>query len=222
MLYWVAMSRLEDDLGETKTLAAMTSRPEREKALADCFLRHRPRLRAMVQLRLDRRLQGRMDPSDVLQDAFVEVVGRLEEFLRGPPMPLFLWLRLVTGQKILSLHRLHLQTRGRDARREAPRGEEEFPEASSAALSAGFVGDRTSPSQRAIRKELQARVQDALERLDPVDREVLALRHFEDLSNVEAARILGLKETAASQRYVRAMERLRKILPKGLLEERSR
>src|SRR5215831_5338773 len=174
--------------------------------------RYRPRLRRMIKLRLDRRLQGRVDPSDVIQEAYLEVSRRLAEYLRDPSLPFFLWLRLVTGQKLALAHRQHLGVQARDAGREVSLHRGAWPEATSAALAAQLVGKRTAPSQAAVRAELKIRLQEALNGMDELDREVLALRHFEQLSNAETARALGLSETAACNRYVRALERLKKIL----------
>ncbi len=175
-------------------------------------MRCRPRLRRMIKLRLDRRLQGRVDPSDVIQETHLEVSRRLAEYLRDPSMPFFLWLRLVTGQKLALVHRQHLGVQARDAGREVSIYRGALPEATSEALAARLVGRQTSPSQAAARAELNIRLQEALNSMEELDREVLALRHFEQLTNGESARVLGISETAACNRYVRALERLKKIL----------
>ena len=174
--------------------------------------RHRQRLRCMVALRLDRRLQGRIDPSDVIQEACLEASAQLADYLQQPTLPFFLWLRLITGQKMVALHRHHLGKQMRDAGREVSLYQGSLPETSSAALAAQLLGRDTRPSEAAIRAERCLRLQEALNSMDPVDREVLALRHFELLSNAETARVLGLQEAAASKRYVRALKRLREIL----------
>jgi RNA polymerase sigma-70 factor (ECF subfamily) len=174
--------------------------------------RYRPRLRRMIKLRLDRRLQGRVDPSDVIQEAYIEVSRGLAGYLRDPSLPFFLWLRLVTGQKLALAHRQHLGVQARDAGREVSLYRGALPEATSAALAAQLIGKQTSPSQAAARAELKIRLQEALNSMDELDREVLALRHFEHLSNAESSRVLGISETAACNRYVRALERLKKIL----------
>jgi RNA polymerase sigma-70 factor, ECF subfamily len=183
-----------------------------EPALAELFGRHRKRLRQMVRLRLDRRLQGRVDPSDVLQDAYLDAARQLPYYLSKPEMPPFLWLRLVTGQRLMRVHRHHLGAALRDAGREVSLYRGALPEATSAALAARLIGKQTSPSHAAARAELKIRLQEALNGMDELDREVLALRHFEHLTNAEAARVLGISETAACNRYVRALERLKKIL----------
>jgi RNA polymerase sigma-70 factor (ECF subfamily) len=174
--------------------------------------RYRARLRRMIKLRLDRRLQGRIDPSDVIQEAYLEVSRRLAEYLRDPAMPFFLWLRLVTGQKLALVHRQHLGVQARDAGREVSLYRGALPEATSAALAAQLIGRHTSPSQAAAKAELKIRLQEALNSMEDLDREVLAMRHFEQLTNAETARVLGISEPAACNRYIRALERLKKIL----------
>jgi len=174
--------------------------------------RHRKRLRRMVALRLDPRLQGRIDASDVIQDAFLEVSLRFAEYQSQPTMPFFLWLRFLTAQKLLELRRHHLGAQMRDAGREISLFRGSLPAASSAALAAQLVGCGTGPSEAAIRAERKNRLQEALNTMDPLDREVLALRHFEQLNNAEAAQVLELQESAASKRYIRALKKLKVIL----------
>ena len=195
------------------------ARAGERQALDELFARHRDRLRRMVDMRLDWGLRSRLDASDVIQDAYLEVAGRLEEYLRNPTLPLFLWLRLVVGERLTTLHRQHLGTQMRDARREVSLYRAALPEASSAALAARLLGKHTSPTQAAVRAERLLRVQEALNSLDPLDREVLSLRHFEQLSRAETARVLGIAESAAAKRYIRALKRLKQTLadmPGGL------
>lgn len=190
-----------------------------EQAVNEIFVRHRDRLRRMVDIRLDRRLQGRVDASDVIQEAYLEVAGRLAEYLREPKLPLFLWLRLVLGERLLKVHRHHLGTQLRDAGREVSLFREALPAASSVALAAQLLGRLTSPTQAAVRAERLLRLQEALNSLDPLDREILSLRHFEELTRGEAAQALGIQEAAAAKRYVRALKRLKDALadlPGGL------
>lgn len=181
-------------------------------AVGDIFARHRDRLRRMVDMRLDRRLQGRIDASDVIQEAHLEVAQRLSEYLADPKLPLFLWLRLVVGERLTKLHRTHLGTQKRDAALEVSIFREALPAASSAALAAHLLGKHTSPTQAAVRAERLMRLQEAINALDPIDREILSLRHFEELSRSEAAMALGIEEAAAAKRYVRAMKRLKDLL----------
>jgi RNA polymerase sigma-70 factor (ECF subfamily) len=174
--------------------------------------RHRERLRRMVAVRLDQRLQGRLDASDVIQESYLEASARLAEYLRQPSMPFFLWLRFLTGQKLLELHRHHLGAQMRDAGREVSLYRGSLPEASSAALAAQLLGHDTRPSEAAIRAERKIRLQEALNSMDALDREVLALRHLEHLNNAETAQVLDLQESAASKRYIRALKKLKEIL----------
>jgi RNA polymerase sigma-70 factor (ECF subfamily) len=174
--------------------------------------RHRDRLRRMVALRLDRRLQGRIDPSDVIQEACLDAARRLPEYTDNPTMPFFLWLRYLTGQRLVDEHRRHLGAQARDAGREISLYRGALPETTSAALAAHLLGRLPSPTQAVIRAERKIRIQEALNSMDPIDREVLALRHFEELSNGEAAAVLGLDKSAASKRYARALIRLKDIL----------
>jgi RNA polymerase sigma-70 factor, ECF subfamily len=174
--------------------------------------KHRDRLRRMVALRMDPRLQGRIDASDVIQDTYMEASARLAEYLGNPRMPFFLWLRFLAGQKLVTLHRHHFGTQMRDAGREISLYRGRLPETSSAALAAHLLGHDTRPSEAAIRAELKIRLQEALNSMDPLDREVVALRHFEQLSLAETARVLGLSESGASRRHLRAIERLKEIL----------
>ena len=181
-------------------------------ALEGLFLLHRKRLRAMVELRLDWMLRGRLDASDVLQDAYLDLASRIDDYLRNPKLPPFLWLRLVVGERLINLHRHHLGAQMRDPAREVSLYRGAMPEASSAALAAQLLGQHTSPSQAAIRAERTLKLQQALNALDPIDREVLALRHFEQLSRSEAAQLLGITEAATAKRYVRALKRLKAAL----------
>jgi RNA polymerase sigma-70 factor (ECF subfamily) len=174
--------------------------------------RHEGRLRRLVAFRLDRRLQGRLDPSDVLQEVYLEVADHLNDYLRAPGLPFYLWLRGIAGNKLLELHRHHLGTEMRDANREVSLYRGALPEASSADLAARLLGRLTRPSEAAVRAEAKLRLQEALNSMDPIDREVLALRHFEQLSTAEAACVLGIKESAAGKRYLRALKRLKDIL----------
>jgi RNA polymerase sigma-70 factor (ECF subfamily) len=174
--------------------------------------RSRDRLRRMVAFRLDQRLRGRIDPSDVLQDAYLEAWRHLGSYLDRPEIPFFLWLRGIAGNKLRELHRHHLGTRMRDPRREVSFHGEGLAETTTTALAAELLGDVTRASEQAVRLEIKAQLEAALEGMDPLDREVLALRHFEQLSPEETARVLGIKEKAAGMRYVRALRRLKGIL----------
>jgi RNA polymerase sigma-70 factor (ECF subfamily) len=172
----------------------------------------RARLRRMVAFRLDQRLQARIDPSDVLQDAYLAAWQDLAAYLRQPEMPFFLWLRGIAGNKLRELHRHHLGTQMRDPRREVSLGHGSPTETTTAALASQLLGDLTRASEHALRAEVKVRLREALDSMDPLDREVLALRHFEQLSPAETAEVLGIQEKAAGMRYVRALRRLKDIL----------
>lgn len=180
-------------------------------AVGDVFAAFRDRLKKMVRLRLDRRLQGRLDASDVLQEAFLDVQRKAPDFA-AKDMPAYLWLRLVVAERLVQLHRHHLGAQMRDAGQEVSLCRGGLPAASTPSLANLLLGRLTSPTQAAIRAERQAKLQDALNQMDPLDREILALRHFEELSNNEAAAVLDLSKTAASNRYIRALKRLKEIL----------
>ena len=181
-------------------------------AMGELFELHRDRLRRLVNLRMDHRLQGRLDPSDVLQEAFLEYASSLPEYAKKPDAPFYVWLRCITGRKLHALHRKHLGTRMRDAGRDVSLFNGALPEASSVSLAAQLLGKLTAPSQAMLRAELQLQVQQALNEMEPIDREVLALRHYEQLNNQETAQVLGLSEAAASIRFMRALRRLKEQL----------
>lgn len=183
------------------------------------FERFRPRLKKMVRLRLNRRLQGRIDDSDIVQDALLAASRRLPQYLENPQAPFFLWLRRITGDKLLETHRTHLGTQARSAKREVSLHRGALPAATSESLAAQLVGRLTSPSQAAVKAEMRIQLQEALNSLEPLDREILALRHFEQLTNAEAAQELELEPSAASKRYIRALARLQKVLGQSNLPD---
>lgn len=209
------MSKKADDLDELLVRAANAD----QSALGELFHQHHDRLQRMIRLRLDHRLQGRLDPSDVLQEAYLEYARALPEYVKNPQAPFYLWLRCITGRKLRALHRAHLGTRMRDAGREISLHQGALPEASSVSLAAQLLGNFTTPSQAVLRAELQQRIQDALSEMEPLDREVLALRHYEQLNNRETAYVLDVSEATASVRFIRALRRLKEILKRvpGLL-----
>jgi RNA polymerase sigma-70 factor (ECF subfamily) len=188
------------------------------------LMQHEGRLSRMVAFRLDRRLQGRVDASDVVQEAYLQAAAHRSDYFQNPSVPLFLWLRGVVANKLLEVHRHHLGTRMRDAAREiagySPSG---APDATSVALVDQLTGSATGPGTVAGRAEVRLRLREALDGMDAIEREVLALRHFEQLTNGEAAQLLDITERAAAKRYVRALQRLKDLLaemPGGLTEMR--
>ena len=186
---------------------------------------HQQRLTRMVAFRLDPRLRGRVDATDVVQDAFAEASAhRADYFGAEPGVPLFLWLRGVVSNKLLEVTRHHLGTRMRDAKRELPLDGWRGPNDTSGLLCDQLTAGLTRPSVAVAREEVKARLAAALEAMHPTDREVLAMRHFEQLTGAEAAQVLGIEERAAAKRYLRALKRLKAILagmPGGLTELRQ-
>ena len=182
-----------------------------QQAIAELFDSHRERLKRFVSIRLDPRLAGRVDASDVLQETYVDVHKRIHEYSEGD-LPFFLWLRLKVQHRLVDLHRYHLGARKRTAAKEISLGRGMAPMASSASLASRLLGKMTTASNAAMRAETRIRVQDALNQMDEIDREVLVLRHFEDLTNAEVSRVLSINPSAASNRYVRALKRLKSAI----------
>ena len=196
-------------VSDSSDLDALLARLElgEESALAELFSRYREQLRRMVDFRLDTRLQGRVDVSDVLQEVYLDAAQRLEHYRTSPPSSFLFWLRQLTDQRLIEVHRKHFGAQMRDVRRESPTAESQ-----PGGLLERLIGQLSSPSQHAMRSELEAAVEAMLAEMQPADREVLALRHFEELSNREVAELLGISKTAASNRYIRALKRLEKLL----------
>lgn len=186
--------------------------PTAPGGMDEIFSKHREQLTRMIRLRMDRRLQGRVDASDVIQEAFLEASQRFESYQENPEVPPFIWLRFLTSQKLLQFHRRHLGAKARDAGREVSLHRGAMPAASSAMLAANLIGQQTSPTRAAKRAESKLQVQEALNRMNEMDREILALRHFEQLDNHEAALILGVSDDTCYKRYFRALKRLKEVL----------
>ena len=183
-----------------------------QQALAALFSQYQDRLRRMVRFRLDQRLWGRVDPADVLQETFIETSRRLPEYLDDPAVPVFVWLRSMTSQVLVNVHRRHLGAKMRTAALEVSMHRAGGGQATSLSLAARLAANLTSPSQAAVREEMVNSLRTAFDAMDPIDREVLVLRHVEQLGNADVAALLGIGATAASNRYVRALERLRSLL----------
>ena len=182
-------------------------------ALGQLLESHRQRLERIVRVRLDHRVQSRMNASDVIQETCIEAGERLKEYLENPEVPFFVWLRYLAHQRLQQLHRHHLGRRIRDANRERSIDQQDSEEQlGSGIIARQLVARLSSASSILQREELCQRLRDLLDRMEPVDREILVLRHFEHLTNVECAQILSLSTTAASNRYVRALERLRTVI----------
>jgi RNA polymerase sigma-70 factor, ECF subfamily len=182
------------------------------QALAELFCRDRERLWRLVHFRLAEPLRGRLEPDDVLQEAFLAANQRLKHYADSPATSPFIWLRMIVNQTLVDLHRQHLGAQRRDAGREVSLDAASCGQATSASVAIQLVGALTSPSRAAARADVLGLVQAAIGQMDPLDREVLALRHFEELTNSEVAEALGIAQKAASIRYVRALRRLKEIL----------
>lgn len=204
---------MTDESNEITGLLKLAAEGDQD-ALRALLARYRDRLKRMVHLRLSRRLQGRVDDSDVIQESYLEIAKRLGEYFDDPRLPFFLWLRHMTGLKLAEMHRRHLGTQLRAADREVTLHRGGLPLADSVSLAAQLLGTFTSPSLAAVKAETRLLVQEALNAMDPIDREVLALKHFEQLSTSEIAEVLGLSKAGAGSRYLRALKRLREILEK--------
>ena len=184
-----------------------------DEAVGQLMAKYQSRLERIVGFRMDRRLKNRLDAQDVVQEAFIEAVGRLDDYKKcSDKMTFFLWLRFITMQKVFQLHRHHLGVAARNADREVPIYQRGLPQATSMVLAAQLLGNITSPSRAAEREERKAKLEQALSEVDELDREVLALRHYEQLSNQEVAELLEITPTAASNRYIRALRRLKSII----------
>jgi RNA polymerase sigma-70 factor (ECF subfamily) len=207
------------DQPDTESLLEQAERGDtqaRERLLA----RHRDRLRRMVAYRFDRRLAARVDPSDVVQEVLIEANGKLDRYLGDRPLPFYPWLRELAWEHLATLHRRHVRAQRRTIRLEDP-GVLSLPEESAAELAARLVDSTSSPSRRLLRQEQQQRVRLALVRLAERDREVLVLRHLEQLSVTETAEILAVSPGAVKVRHLRALERLRALLDETPDEDES-
>jgi RNA polymerase sigma-70 factor (ECF subfamily) len=179
-----------------------------ERLLAE----HREPVRHMIGLRLDRAIARRVDASDVVQEVLLEASRRLQDYLRDPVMPFHLWLRHIARDHIIDAHRRHRQAQKRGVDREQPLAPAGWVDRSSLDLAAQFVDQELTPASAALRQELEHRLHDAIHQLEEDDREVILMRHFEQLSNQEVAAELNLTEAAASMRYLRAVRKLRDML----------
>lgn len=182
------------------------------QAVEALLARHREPVRRMIALRLDPAIVQRLDASDVVQDVLLEASRRLQDYLKAPAMPFHLWLRHIAKDHMIDAHRKHHQAAKRGVDREQPLARRGWDERSSLDLAGQLFDQELTPASAAIRQELQTRLEAALEEMNEDDREVLIMRHFEQLGNQEVAQALGLTEAAASMRYLRAIRRLRDLL----------
>jgi RNA polymerase sigma-70 factor (ECF subfamily) len=204
------------DSTETRNLLAQ-ARAGDKGAFDQLFARHQPRLRQFIEWRLDPKLRTRLDPSDVVQETQLEAFRRLPDFLERQPMPFHVWLRKTAYERLLKVRRHHVEAGRRSLTRELP-----LPQGSSVLLAQQLLASGSTPSERLARREVVQGVRQAVAQLGAIDREILLMRNFEGLSNLEAAQILGIDPATASQRFGRALLRLRKLLiDSGLMESQS-
>jgi RNA polymerase sigma-70 factor, ECF subfamily len=182
-----------------------------DSARQQLLARHRERLRRMVAVRMDRRLAPRMDPSDIVQDVLADADRELSDFLRRRPVPFYPWLRQLAWDRLIDVHRRHVRAGKRSVKREEM-GVRDLPDESALLLADRLLDRSHSPSQRALREESRRRVRAAIAQLPDRDREVLVLRHLEQLSTAQTAAVLGVTESAIKTRHVRALDRLERVL----------
>jgi RNA polymerase sigma-70 factor (ECF subfamily) len=194
------------DPPETRALLQRVRAGDRQ-AFEQLFARHQAYLRRLVELRLDPRLRARLDPSDVVQEAHVEALNRLNDYLKRPVLPFRLWLRQIAFDRALKARRYHLGTVRRSIAREVP-----LPEHSSLVLARRLLAGGSTPSERLDNQETVRRVRHAVAQLAKPDREIVMMRHFERLSNQEVACLLEIEPATASKRHGRALLRLHRIL----------
>jgi RNA polymerase sigma-70 factor (ECF subfamily) len=207
------MREVQPDSRETQGLLRRIRAGDRQ-AVERLFARYQTYLHRLVELRLDPRLRSRVDASDVVQEAHLEALNRLDAYLERPALPFRLWLRQIAVDRARKARRRHLGAARRALRREAP-----LPEWSSLLPAGRPAAGGSTPSQQLSRRELARRLRQAVARLPEADREIVRMRHFEGLSNQEAARLLGVDPATASKRHGRAVLRLHRILSEDGLTE---
>jgi len=195
-------------------------RDDSDAALAEAFSLYRDSFRSMLLFRMDRRLTGRVDPEDILQEAFLAAQNRLRHFLDSDRFTLFAWLRMIVVQALLDAHRRHLSAEKRSATREIKLGggSVRYPQTTSLSIAGQLAAAQTSPSGVLVRDETLVILERTIAGLGEQDQEIIAMRHFENLSNKQVAEVLQLTPTAASNRYVRALQRLKELLQREGLE----
>lgn len=199
-------SRLTDDL-------LIRLRAGDQSAIAEAFSFHRAQLKQMLEFRMDPRLRGREDASDILQDVYLDARQRLRHFLKRSDQSFYIWLRQLTQQRLIDIHRRHLKAGMRDIKREVSlRNGNLSVFSGSAAMAQQLAAGLLSPSHVAMQAEVAEKMESVLNDMEAIDREIIVMRHFEELKNVEVAEVLGIKEAAASNRYMRALARLREAL----------
>jgi RNA polymerase sigma-70 factor (ECF subfamily) len=203
---------MSDIRSETEILLARAKTND-ESAIAQLLRLHRPKVRRMIAVRLDRRLATRVDPSDVVQEALIDAVRRLPQYLGERPVAFYPWLRDIAMNRLIDVHRQHLVTKKRNVQREEAMYERRhLPDESQMELAGRLIDPGSSPSRRMEKKEQQLELNAALEDLNPDDREVLVLKYLEELSAPEIAEILCVSERTVWRRHTRAIEQLSDVL----------
>jgi RNA polymerase sigma-70 factor (ECF subfamily) len=198
-------------LEETLCTRLLTGEPN---AVAELFAHYRPRLRQMVRLRIGRELAARIDPSDVLQDAFVDALQKVRAYVSAPQVPPFVWLRRLTWDRLIKLQRTHVGTQKRNLERQVS-----LPEETSVALVQQLFSPDTGPIDLLLRAELHDQMERSIAQLSDADREVILMRHYEGLSNNQVAQTLCISVSGATMRHGRALIRMRKLLQHVLPSE---
>lgn len=193
-----------------------------QESLGMAFEIYRKQLRKAIQLRVHPNIQSREDESDILQEAFIAAAQDLPRFAKLRPVSVFLWFRGHVQQRLHAAHRKHLDRQKRDARREVNLCHANLTSGvDSKSIAGELVGSMASPSQNASRQELRGLIQEILDSMEPLDREIVAMRHFESLKSSEIAGLLGINESTASTRYLRALRKIKDILSANGIERES-
>lgn len=199
--------------GDEQTETLLTAAREGDADAVNRLLeRHRAPIRRLVELRLDRKVQRRVDVSDVVQDVMVEANGRLEKYLDDPVMAFHLWLRQIAWDRIIDTYRRHRVSAKRNMDREQPMTSPASPDHSTMELAIQLCDPGPTPAAAATQREIASKVEAAIERLGEKDREIILMRHYEHLSNLEIAAVLNVNPPAASMRYLRSLRKLRELL----------
>lgn len=198
-----------DDQTETLLAAAREGDADAVNRLLE---KHRVPVRRLVELRLDRKVQQRVDVSDVVQDVMIEASGRLDKYLSDPKMAFHLWLRQIAWDRIIDTYRRHRVSAKRNMDREQPMAVQAGPDHSTMELAVQLCDPGLTPAAAATQREIALKVEEAIGKMNDQDREIILMRHYEHLSNMEIAEVLSVKPPAVSMRYLRAVRRLREML----------
>ncbi|MCA9190648.1 MAG: sigma-70 family RNA polymerase sigma factor [Planctomycetales bacterium] len=184
-----------------------------EQAMEHLLARYRDSLHRLVGGRIDPKILRRTDVSDVVQEVLVEASRRIPEYVANPILPFHLWIRQIAKDRIIDSYRRHRGSAKRSLDREQPLDvPQKYVDQSSLDIAAQLKDPELTPAAMLVQKELAAHVQARMELLEERDREILLMRHFEQLGNQEIALALGISEPAASMRYLRALKKLRALI----------